>query len=353
MCWMMSIIIMGGLITPVWAQNSALQNSTLQDSPPPNSAPTEQIQRKSSFFSSWSLFSRSSSKPQETPSSEKGRSFVSPPDLIDVASPSLAAGTALEGGGEDKGIVGASVEIPGGKVQETAPFKSDLDAFSEGLNNYRAGDKPAALKALEFAANKGHPRALWKLGRMYADGDGVPRNDYKAYRQFERIADQYADAPRMSPDARFISSAFVMLGQYLLDGIPNTSVRANPKKACDLFNYAASYYGDPAAQFQLGRQYLTGMGVGKDPRQAARWFHLAAEKGYAPAQALLGQLFISGNGVPQQVAKGLMWLAMAKDSADSEREAWIIQMHDEAYANSPDTARQAALGFLELQKRRK
>jgi uncharacterized protein len=243
--------------------------------------------------------------------------------------------------------------IPGGKVQETAPFKSELDAFSEGLSNYKAGDKSAALKALEFAANKGHPRALWKLGRMYADGDGVQQSDIKAYQHFARIADEYADSPRMSPDARFISSAFVMMGQYLLEGIPNSAVKANAKKACDLFNYAASYYGDPAAQFQLGRQYLTGMGVARDPRQAARWLNLAAEKGYAPAQALLGQLFVSGNGVPPQNAKGLMWLSIAKDGANPEHEAWIIQMHDEAYANSPDTARQAALGFLELQKNKK
>ncbi len=243
--------------------------------------------------------------------------------------------------------------VPGGKVQETAPFKSELDAFSAGMNNYRAGDKSSALTALEFAAGKGHPRAMWKLGRMYADGDGVPQNDLKAFELFARVADEYADAPRSSADSRFIASSFVMMGQYLLSGIANSSIKANPKKACELFQYAASYYGDASAQFQLGRQHLTGTGVAQDARQAARWFNLAAEKNYAPAQALLGQLIFHGNGVPKQSARGLMWLTLAKEGADETRESWIIVMHDEALSVSPESDRQAALDYLSVQKQKR
>jgi TPR repeat protein len=253
---------------------------------------------------------------------------------------------------EGRTVTGIAQQVPGGKVQETAPFKSELDAFSTGMTNYRSGDKSAALKALEFAANKGHPRALWKLGRMYADGDGVPQNDMKAFELFSRIADENADEPRMSPDSRFVSSAFVMMGQYLLNGIPNSRIKPNPKKACDLFQYAASYYGDASAQFQLGRQHLTGTGVAHDARQAARWFHLAAEKGYPPAQALLGQLLFTGNGVPKQSARGLMWLALAKNAADPIRENWIVALYDEAFTSAPDSDRQAAITYLETQKQR-
>ncbi len=42
---------------------------------------------------------------------------------------------------------------------------------------HRIGSRPArrtaACASLEYAAENGHPLALWKLGRMYADGDGV------------------------------------------------------------------------------------------------------------------------------------------------------------------------------------
>src|SRR5215469_18093239 len=39
--------------------------------------------------------------------------------------------------------------------------------------------KPTALMALQYAAEQGQPVAQWKLGRMYADGDGVPRDDLR------------------------------------------------------------------------------------------------------------------------------------------------------------------------------
>ena len=37
------------------------------------------------------------------------------------------------------------------------------------------------------------PLAQWKLGRMYAEGDGVTRDDAKAYDYFSRIVDHFAE----------------------------------------------------------------------------------------------------------------------------------------------------------------
>ena len=45
-----------------------------------------------------------------------------------------------------------------------------------------------SLKALQYAAEDGHPLAQWKLGRMYAAGDGVARDDVRAFDYFSRIA---------------------------------------------------------------------------------------------------------------------------------------------------------------------
>ena len=44
------------------------------------------------------------------------------------------------------------------------------------------------------------------------------------------------------------------------------------------FHYAASYFGDPEAQYHLGRVHLGGQGVPKDPITAARWLQLSADK---------------------------------------------------------------------------
>ena len=38
-----------------------------------------------------------------------------------------------------------------------------------------------SLTSLQYAAEGGHPVAQWKLGRMYADGDGVVQDDLRAF----------------------------------------------------------------------------------------------------------------------------------------------------------------------------
>ena len=202
-------------------------------------------------------------------------------------------------------------------------FKTTRDAFRTGIEEYNAGHKAGAVKALEFAASQGHALARWKLGKMYADGDGVQQNDLKAFENFSRIADEHADENPDLSNSRFVSSAFVALGSYYLDGIPGTYVKPNGQRAREMFQYAASYFGDPDAQYNLARLFLDGVGGGKDMRQAMRWLNLAAEKQHAPSQALLGHLLFTGEGGMRQKARGLMWLTIARDAADPARDAWI------------------------------
>jgi TPR repeat protein len=231
----------------------------------------------------------------------------------------------------------ARTPVPGGS------YRNAREALRMGVRDYNAGDKEGAARALEYAADQGHALALWKLGRMYAEGDGVPHDDLKAFEFFSRIADDTTDD---GPDARnsgVVASAFTALGTYFLDGIKGTYVRPNPERAYDMFNYAASYFGDPNAQYNLGRLYLDGTGVDTDARQAARWLNLAAEKGHAPAQALLGQMLVNGQGVPAQRARGLMWLSLAREAAQGRKDDWIIALFDKAWAAANEDDRAAAM----------
>lgn len=232
-------------------------------------------------------------------------------------------------------------------------FKSTSDALRSGVKDYNAGDKLGAVKALEYAAQQGHALARWKLGRMYADGDGVPQNDLKAFQYFSRIADENADESPESPSARVVATAFVALGSYFLDGIPNSEVKPNAARARDMFQYAASYFGDPDAQYNLARMSIEGQGGPKDPRQAIRWLSLAADKGHVPSQALLGHMLFSGQAGSRQKARGLMWLTIARDASNPERDAWITELHDKAFAEAADTDRQAAIVYLDQQTRRR
>jgi len=218
-------------------------------------------------------------------------------------------------------------------------YRSAQDALRSGMREYNAGDKEGAVRALEYAAGQGHSLALWKLGRMYADGDGVPRDDLRAFEYFSRIADDNTDDAPEAQNSGVVASAFTALGTYFLDGIKGTYVRPNPERAYDMFNYAASYFGDSNAQYNLARLYLDGTGVESDPRQAARWFNLAAEKGHRPAQALLGDMLINGVGVPRQPVKGLTWLALARGGATGPKDGWIVGLYEKAWASASEADR--------------
>jgi TPR repeat protein len=239
-------------------------------------------------------------------------------------------------------------------IGPVAKYGSAREALRDGMRDYNAGDKRGAAQALEYAATQGHSLALWKLGRMYADGDGVQHDDLKAFEYFSKLADQGADEGSDAPSAAAISSAFVALGTYFLEGIKGTYVTPNPQRAHDMFHYAASYYSDPNAQYNLGRLYLDGTGVGQDSRQAARWFNLAAEKGHHPSQALLGHLLVNGQGILRQRSRGLMWLILAREAADPAKDQWITDLYEKAFASSAETDRQNALLMLEqyIQARR-
>src|SRR6188472_1702982 len=172
------------------------------------------------------------------------------------------------------------------------------------------------LNSLQYAAEGGHPIAQWKLGRMYADGDGVAQDDLRAFEYFSRIANQHAEDNPSAPQAGVVANAFVALGRYYLKGIPNSKVKSDPDRAREMFSYAASYFGNADAQYDLARLYLKNAGNSRDDfRYGARWLGLAAQKGQHQAQAMLGQMLFNGEQMPPQKARGLMWLTLARDSA--------------------------------------
>jgi hypothetical protein len=52
-------------------------------------------------------------------------------------------------------------------------FKSAQQALRAGIDDLRAGDAKSSVEALKYAAAGGQSLAQWKLGRMYAQGQGV------------------------------------------------------------------------------------------------------------------------------------------------------------------------------------
>ena len=204
-----------------------------------------------------------------------------------------------------------------------------------------------SLNSLQYAAEGGHPVAQWKLGRMYADGDGVIQDDVRAFEYFSRIANAHAEDSPSAPQATIVANAFVALGRYYLNGIPNSKIKPDSDRAREMFSYAASYFGNADAQYDLARLYLkTPDASGDDFRLGARWLDLAAQKGQHQAQAMLGQMLFAGDRLPRQAARGLMWLTLARDNAAPD-ESWIRESYNRAFTKASDEDRAMALQMLE------
>jgi len=91
-----------------------------------------------------------------------------------------------------------------------------VEDLRAGAQVFKFGDKAKAVQGLVEAAEKGNAFALWRLGRMYADGDGVEQDKLKAFELFSRCADDHAfDGPDM-PQSHFVANAYVALGRYYL-----------------------------------------------------------------------------------------------------------------------------------------
>lgn len=113
-------------------------------------------------------------------------------------------------------------------------------------------------------------------------------------------------------------------------------------------NYADAYLqllpaaraGNAQAQFMLGQLSDNGWGpVALDPREAARWYRLAAERGHGEAQFTLAGAYALGRGVPQNPAQALTWLTRAADSGHEQAILDLGRLYDEGRGVPRDEAR--------------
>ena len=258
----------------------------------------------------------------------------------------MVLGTIMMGLAPALALDGSNANTP--KKIQPKNFASGQRALRVGLDELKAGDTEASVAALIYAAANGQPIARWKLGEMYANGDGVPRDDSKAYRYFNQLVEDYDEDQPGQRDLSAISNAFVTVGVYCLNGIPNSDVRSDPRRAHELFQYAATIFGDPNAQYNLAHMYIVGAGgVAKDDIAAIRWLALAAKRGHPPSQALLGHMLFVGDGVPDQRARGLMWLELAKDGAPDPKDQWIRELYQRDFQVASDVDRRAAAAMYE------
>jgi TPR repeat protein len=233
------------------------------------------------------------------------------------------------------------------KIVPSRTYKSAREALRVGVDDLHAGDAQSSVQALTYAAEGGEPLAQWKLGSIYAAGEVVPRNDLLAYKFFSELVERYNEDEIDPRSLTAIANAFVQVGVYTLNGIPGSSVKPDPERAVELFEIAATRFGDADGQYQLARMFMDGVGgLDKDKLRAAKWLGLAAEKGHRDAQAVLGHMLFRGDGVPRQAPRGLMWLTMASLGSKGPKDGWIHDLEAKDLAVANEGERAAAEAYL-------
>jgi exopolysaccharide production negative regulator len=242
-------------------------------------------------------------------------------------------------------LTAMATSLAAGHAEEASPFVSATAAYRQGIADLKSGETGAALPALEYAADRGVLGAQLKLARIYAVGNGVRKNEGKAYFYYRQIANQRADISPLSPVSKYVAESFVALGKYYIDGIPAADVPQDPIRAAHLFRHAASYFGDADAQYALAGLYLDGTGVDKNVGLAINWLATAAKKQHAAAQAKLGELlWRGGDEIHQRPARGfaLIMLAHANAKASGKEPKWIEDLYREAVGASTAAMRKEA-----------
>lgn len=211
-----------------------------------------------------------------------------------------------------------------------------LDGAAGGISN------ADLMSALQNAAAAGQPMALWRLGMMYQNGEGVEKNQVKAFGYFSQIANDHADAAPSGVDADIVAQSFVKVGEYLRKGLPDAGIAVNVSRSEGLIFHAATYFHYADAQYMVGEYYLNSKTP--NPLQGARWLSLAAHKGHVAAQAKLGDLLFNGDGIKAQPVEGLMWLNVANNRATGTADAsWVNELLTKDMAIATAAQRQRAL----------
>src|ERR1700691_6267662 len=102
--------------------------------------------------------------------------------------------SAVSGGALILAICGPGILSPPTAFDGTAtPLLAPADALHAPTAAPETADRSKNLTALEYAADQGHLAAQWKMGRMYAAGDGVARDDKRAFVYFRQIANTHPE----------------------------------------------------------------------------------------------------------------------------------------------------------------
>ena len=134
----------------------------------------------------------------------------------------------------------------------------------------------------------------------------------------------------------------------LVAGLATGADLESAKRAYQQKDYAAAIkesralaeQGNADAKVLLGRMYLMGQGVLKDPDTAVKWFRSAAEQGNIEGEFLLGSMYL----LPRSdVAEGLKWIRLAAEQGNQDAQLLLGKTYMDGVRELPRDLVQAEM----------
>lgn len=184
--------------------------------------------------------------------------------------------------------------------------------LSEALTAYGIKRYDQAFAEFTYLADEGDATAAYYLGKMYANGYGVEKNEQMAAEYYQKAEQAYN-----------IDAAYELAEILLAD-----AEEGEEERFANGINYLkrAAYAGQADALYELGTFYEKGKGVPQDYKSAFGFYLMGALKGHMKAQYRVSRLYLAGRGVPQDFENGAKWLSR------SARQGYVVAQKDLADA---------------------
>lgn len=175
-----------------------------------------------------------------------------------------------------------------------------------GMVKHIDHDYTEAMSWLRKSSEQNYAEAEFRIGVMYARGEGVQKDNTMAVTWYRKAA-EHGDR-----DSNYMIGTAYMKG----NGVPKNSA-----KAADWFRRGADQ-GSRDAQFTLGAMYKVGVGVPLDLSKAVSWIRKSAEQGHPDAQLQLGAMYVGGDGVKLDAIQAYKWIVLSM--AESEKASSVF-----------------------------
>ena len=189
---------------------------------------------------------------------------------------------------------------------------SYLDVESEDF------DPDEAVRWLELSAEQGFDVAMYRLGKLYLQGDLIEKNIVQALRWLHKADDannQYAQ---------------YLLGKLYLNG---TEIKSDFTTAENMFIKAAMQ-GSHYAKYSLAKMHLKGQVAFKDIAFAIRLLTEAADQDNQWAEYQLGKMYLYGQDVDKNLELAVRYLSSSANKGNPYAQQLLDNYQNNTHGSS-------------------